>query len=85
MMMKKRIIALTNYQSTTWNIVNNKLGDCFIHSDIESIKQSLVKSWSEWKINNFKYFKNNKLDMNYSAEVNAKKISDLFQKVLNEK
>ncbi len=84
MLMQRRIIALTDKNSTTWNIVDKKLGDCFEHTDVENIMQSLVSSWNMWKTEDKEYFYNKKLDMNFSAERNAKNLSNLFKKVMNE-
>ena len=84
MLMQRRIIALTDKGSTTWDIVDKKLGDCFEHMDVENIMQSLIRSWDMWKKEEKEYFYNKKLDMNFSAEKNAKNLSNLFKKVINE-
>ena len=84
MMMQRRIIALTDKNSTTWDVVDKKLGDCFIHRDIKMIKKAIVSSWNAWKNQDVAYFFNNKLDFRYSAKKNAKDLSKLFKKVLNE-
>jgi glycosyltransferase involved in cell wall biosynthesis len=84
MLIQRRILALTDKNSTTWDIVDGKLGNCYVHSDIENIKQFLIRSWKAWKQQNLEYFYNKNLDMNYSAETNANKLSNLFSKVINE-
>jgi len=84
MLMQRRILALTDKNSTTWNIVNKKLGDCFVHTDVQNIIQSLIDIWKAWKKKDKEYFYNKELDMDFSAEKNAKNLSSLFKKIINE-
>ena len=49
MLTERRIIALTDKNSTTWNIVDKKSGECFVHTDIENIMQALIGAWKAWK------------------------------------
>jgi len=84
MLMQRRIIALTDKDSTTWDIVDKRLGDCFEHEDIENIMQSLIRTWKAWKDKDKEYFYNKKLNMDFSAEKNAKNLSNLFKKAMNE-
>ena len=85
MLMQRRIIALTDKDSTTWNIVDKKLGDCFEHEDVEGIMQSLVNTWKAWKNKDEKYFYNKEPNMYFSAEKNAKLLSEIFKKATDEK
>ena len=81
MLMQRRIIALTDKESTTWSIVDKKLGDCFMHEDVENIIQFLIKSWNAWKKQDQEYFSNEELNMSFSAEVNVEKLSKLFNNI----
>jgi glycosyltransferase involved in cell wall biosynthesis len=83
MLIQKRIIALTDKDSTTWDIVDGKLGNCFVHDDIDGITDILKKTWQKWKQKDTEYFYNNSLDMNFSAEKNAKKLVSVFEKIVN--
>ncbi len=76
----KNILAVTNKNSTTFNIVNNRLGSCFEHHDIRGIKQYIYQKISDIKNNNSQTIVN--LDKNflnkYSADKNATRLADLL-------
>ena len=78
MLMQKRILALTDKNGTSWNFIENKIGDCFVHSDTEAIIQVLIKTWNKWKNKDKNYFHHNNIDMNYSASYNTEQLSTLF-------
>jgi len=77
MLIQRRIIALTDDKSVTWNLVNKKLGDCIVHKDTNGISQVLIDAWCAWKRSDKSYFLNEEIDMKYSAECNAKRLSEL--------
>jgi glycosyltransferase involved in cell wall biosynthesis len=85
MLMQRRILALTDQDSTTWNIVDNKLGDCFVHDDVDGILQSLVQAWQAWKNQDSGYFLNQTIDLAYAADVNAGRLASLLHEVTDEK
>ena len=81
MLMQRRILAITKKNSTTWKIVNHKLGECFEHNDTENIVYALLRAWNAWKIQDKEYFLTKDIDMNFSVDFNTKKLSDLFHKL----
>jgi glycosyltransferase involved in cell wall biosynthesis len=85
MLIQKRIIALTDKNSTTWEIVDGKLGNCFVHADIDAITDIFKKTWQKWKQKDTEYFYNNSLDMDFSAEENAKKLAKVFKNIIKKK
>ncbi|MBF6650300.1 hypothetical protein [Methylobacter sp. BlB1] len=85
MLAQRRILALTDKDSVTWNLVNGKLGNCLVHDDIDGIAHSLVTIWHEWKNRNISYFINGTIDMTYSAEHNAKRLASKLKEIVDEK
>lgn len=85
MLGERRILALTDKESVTWNIVQQQKGDCIEYNDIEHIIKSLKVAWKAWIDGNMIYFENKHIDMNFCAEVNARKLSVLFKKISDEK
>jgi len=81
MLIQRKILALTNKNSTTWDIVNNKLGNCYEHNDVDGIVQYLITTWKAWKNKDKKHFYNKELDISFSANKNATKLSKLFQNI----
>ena len=84
MLMQKRIFAITSKDGTSWNFIHKKIGDCFEHSDIEGIQKALIDIWEKWKERDETYFFHSNLDMNYSAQNNAKRLTELFIKLVRQ-
>ena len=80
MLIQRRIVALTDKNSTTWDVVHKKLGDCFEHTDIENIIQFLIQAWKLWKNKDREYFYHQELDIDFSAEKKSEQLSSLFYK-----
>lgn len=86
MLAKRRVIAITDEDSTTWQAVEDGLiGDCAQHSDIDLIMLLLVNAWSAWNANQSEYFELKNVNLAYSAELNAGKLSSELQRVYDEK
>jgi len=85
MIMQRRIIALTNENSVTWDIVNDKLGNCIEYKDVIGTIKVLKDAWFAWCKNDIKYFEYKDLDMTFSARKNTEDLVNLFKKVLSEK
>jgi len=83
MLMQRKIVALTDKKSTTWEIVESKLGHAYEHNDIEGIKNTLITTWKAWKNKERDYFYNKDLDMNFSAKENAHRLTQLFKDIMN--
>jgi hypothetical protein len=81
--MQRKIVALTDKNSTTWEVVDGKLGYCYEHNDIEGIKNTLITTWKAWKNKERNYFYNEDLDMNFSAKENAHRLAQLFKNIMN--
>ena len=77
-LMQKRIIALTDKNGTSWNFIDGKIGDCFVHNDTEAIMNTLIKTWKKWSQKDEEYFRHNNIDMHYSAQYCAKELSTVF-------
>ena len=84
MLTQKRIVALTDKNGTSWKFIDKKIGDCFIHKDTTAIVVVLNTIWNNWRRGNKDYFIHSYVDMDYSANINAKKLSILFHS-LNKK
>lgn len=85
MLMKRRILALTNKHSVTWNLVNHTLGNCYTYDDTENIIKFLTKTRNAHKNRDKEFFVTNNIDMNYSAQENSKKLAEVIRKVFYEK
>lgn len=85
MLMQRRVLAITKKQSTIWEIIDKKLGDCCEHNDTQKIINSLINAHNAWKENDKNYFYIDNLDMNFSAAYNAKKLAEIFHTLVNNK
>lgn len=81
MLMQKRILALTDKNGTSWNFIHQKIGECFVHNDTNAITNALLETWKRWKNEDKKYFCNTYIDMDYSAQHNANRLSILFHQL----
>ena len=82
MLSEKRVLALTTKGSPTWNIVNDKMGNCVEHRDIDAIVQFFRITWEKWKLEDKDYFVRQEIDMKFSAEQNAQKISNALKRLV---
>lgn len=82
MLLKRRVLALTDTNSTTWEVIQeNKLGDAITHTDKESLIQFLINTWREWKKRRISYFSTGEPNEIYSSHVNAKTLCQYFSKL----
>lgn len=75
---QRRMLALTNINSTTFNIINGKYGDCFAHNDTENIANKIREAVSQFRAKNKNYFYYNNIDNTYAADINASKLEQLM-------
>jgi glycosyltransferase involved in cell wall biosynthesis len=76
MLAKRRVIAITDVNSTTWQVVKDgQLGDCVQHCDVDLIVTLLINAWNAWNDNHSDYFEFKEVNPEYSARFNAKKLS----------
>lgn len=76
MLAKRRVFAITDANSTTWQVVNDGLlGDCVQHYDVDRIVNLLVNAWNAWNANIAEYFEFKEVNPEYSAQFNANKLS----------
>jgi len=81
MIAKRRILAITDKDGTSWKFIEGKYGDCFIHSDTIGISNKLIEIWHKWKNKEDNYFTHNAIDYKYSSEYNAQKLIEIFKHI----
>lgn len=75
---KKRILAITSINSSTFEVLQNSSADCITHDDISSISISIMDAIHAFENKNYSYFKLEYIDKNYSAAYNAKKLEKII-------
>ncbi|WGZ96177.1 MAG: hypothetical protein QJT81_09450 [Candidatus Thiothrix putei] len=81
MLMKKRIITITNMNSTAWEVASEcNLGDCIPHNEVDKLVTVLLKAIDNFINRNIGYFTIKNIDMKYSAEKN---VSCLIRRIEN--
>lgn len=79
----KHIIAITNYNSQIRTILKNSNAKCFDHSEIKSLQKHILYLIKEFNLKNFDAFKSNSnINNEYSADLNAQKLSLLIQSTI---
>jgi hypothetical protein len=79
--MEKRILAITNLESTTHEILNLYRSDVFPHNDGEGISQKIKEYVSQHLNRNTNYFKSIPPDKLYSAAYNSERLIDLMKNI----
>jgi hypothetical protein len=79
MIVQRRIIAITNRHSTTHDVVQGSLGDCFEFDDREGLVNNLIQTFQEFKAGHSSYFEIKGIQETYSAQYNAQRLMRLFQ------
>lgn len=74
------ILAITTQNSMTYDVVNNRYGKCFSHNDASLIAAQISDYFEKWKENKLK-LPSNKLDSQYSAKENAKKLYQVIEEL----
>ncbi len=80
---RKKIVAITDLNSTTYNVVHNKYGYCVAHHEVDELARILHEIIDAYKNKVYSFFISKlQSDNTYSAENNAERLNDLFVKAL---
>jgi len=79
MVAHRRIIAITNRYSTTHDVVQGKMGDCFEFTEIEELAEHFKIVAQHHKRKDETFFYKNEVAQEFSAQHNAKRLVDIFQ------
>lgn len=77
---KKTIIGITNINSATYNLVEDKYGRCFAHNDAAGIAKQIHQYYSDWK-DGLLNIHSAPPDNSYSAAYNAKRLYSTIKKL----
>ena len=75
---QRRILAITNHYSTTYDVVQGKLGDCFGFDEVEKLAAYFFFVLDKFIKRDNHYFSISKVDQEFSAKRNAERLSTLF-------
>ncbi|HQQ96890.1 MAG TPA: hypothetical protein PLX35_06480 [Cyclobacteriaceae bacterium] len=78
MIVQRRILAITNRHSTTHDVVQGSLGDCFEFNDLKGIVNSFWQAFQAYKAGHSAYFEIKGIQEIYSARQNAQRLIELF-------
>jgi hypothetical protein len=78
MVAQRRIMAVTNRHSTTHDVIQDKLGDCFEFSDIDRMSAYFSFVFGKWNANDVDFFFKSEMSEEFSARNNAKRLGDLL-------
>lgn len=79
---QRRIIAITNSYSTTFDVVEGKLGDCFDFDQVEPLAQHLFMIYEKHCNKEDDFFSVNGIEREYSARYNAMRLAHLFKSLM---
>lgn len=79
---KRRILALTDKGSTSFDVVDGNYGDCFEHRDMDGIAQAIEAAIHAWNHKNNDYFFSKEIDETFSATFNVQRLVDLFHELV---
>lgn len=78
--MEKRILAITNLESTTHKILKKYKSNVFPHNDRKGIYYNIQHYLQQFSNKNSDYFKSNPPDKSYSAAYNSDRLIELMKK-----
>jgi Glycosyltransferase Family 4 len=78
---QRRIVAITNHYSTTYDVVQGKLGDCFEFDEIEKLTEHFIFLLDRFIKRDHSYFSISKIEREFSAKLNADRLANLFFEV----
>ena len=82
MVAQRRIMAITNSYSTTFDVVQDKLGDCFGFDQVNELVNYFYHVWTQFKNRNDAYFIVKGLTGEFSARENAVRLTKMFRELL---
>jgi glycosyltransferase involved in cell wall biosynthesis len=81
MVAQRVILAITNPYSTTYEVVQDKLGQCFGFHEVDRLAQYFVRVLEKFKSQETAYFHPAVVPPEYSAKQNAEKLVSLFHRL----
>lgn len=75
---QRRILAITNSYSTTQDVVQGKLGDCFDFHEIDRLAQHFSFVLEKYQQGDDSYFQVDQVSSEFSARKNAERLANLF-------
>ena len=78
---QRRVVAITNHYSTTYEVVQGKLGDCFEFDEIEKLAEHFIFVLDRFIKRDDTYFSISKIEQEFSARLNADRLANLFLEV----
>lgn len=78
---KRRILALTDKGSTSFEVVDGKYGRCFEHQDIDGIAQAIEATIQAWNHQKKDHFFSKEVDETFSAMFNVQRLVALINNV----
>ncbi len=81
MVAQRRILAITNPHSTTHEVVQGTLGECFDFGETERLCAHLLDVYRRFKGGDTAYFYKSALATEFSARHNAGRLAELFSQV----
>lgn len=82
---RKRILAITDNNSTTYNSIHAKYGHCLTHNATVEIATVIETYLREYQAGNVSYFNNEIQDEAFSASYNAGRLNELLNEAYAEK
>jgi len=78
---KRRILAMTDRGSTSFEVVDGKYGSCFEHQDIDGIARAIEDAIQAWNNKNKDYFFSKDIDETFSAKFNVQRLVKLINNI----
>ncbi|MDN5205663.1 hypothetical protein QQ008_30040 [Fulvivirgaceae bacterium BMA10] len=78
---QRRILALTDRASTTYDIVHHKFGECVEHKNVAEIAKQIEQAINAYSNKDKTYFNIKRIDSTFSAEFNTHRLVELMSKL----
>lgn len=78
---KRRILAITSYNSETTNVLHNYLSSCFSHKEIDQIVEEISGALHQFKMKDSSYFVAERVPATYDAKKQSTKLKELFKRI----
>jgi hypothetical protein len=72
----RRILNIGNRHSVSYELVQDKFGDCVEFGSAENLKTLLFQYWNKYKHEDAEFFTSKNTGEQYAAHINAKKLFD---------
>jgi glycosyltransferase involved in cell wall biosynthesis len=82
---KKKVLAITTNNSTTYEVINNIYGFCYQHEDITGVASAIEQYIRYFEKKQFEFFSNSVTGDQYSALYNAQRLNALMRSIVEAK